>query len=280
MRCIMDFLKLSAFSKNGQGGNPAGVMLCDQFPTDEKMQSIAYEVDFSETVFAMKQDQAWRVRYFSPKMEVDFCGHATIALGGALAMEFGDGDFDLALNKNNIQVQAFKQGGQYFASLTSPATKSQPASETQIAEICALFDFKKQDINFDIAPANIHGGADHIVLVLNEKSNVENMRYDFEQGLALMQKYGWVTIMLVHKQSDSSFYVRNAFAAGGVVEDPATGAAAAAFCGYLRDEYDWPIHDVKLIQGVDVGRPSEIKAQFSKEKTTAITISGEVSLYS
>jgi len=275
----MNVLKLSAFSKDGQGGNPAGVMLCDQFPADEKMQSIAYEVGFSETVFAMKQDHIWRVRYFSPKMEVDFCGHATIALGGALAMEFGEGDIALSLNKTNIQVQAFKKGSQYHAALTSPSTHNRPASEEQIRELLSLFNLKQQDINFDIAPAHIHGGADHIVLVLNKESHVKNMRYNFDEGLALMQKYGWVTIMLVYQQKNSLFYVRNAFAAGGVVEDPATGAAAAAFCGYLRDAYDWPMHDIKLIQGVDMGRPSEITAQFSKEKSTAITISGEVSLH-
>ena len=80
----MNILKIAAFSYQGKGGNPAGVVLSDTMPPAEEMLKIAAEVGYSETAFLVKQDAGWRVRYFAPAMEVPFCGHATIASGAAL----------------------------------------------------------------------------------------------------------------------------------------------------------------------------------------------------
>jgi len=89
---------IAAFSDGTTGGNPAGVAICKTLPTEFAMQQIAADVGFSETAFAEPRAGRWRVRYFSPETEVPFCGHATIALGAALAMDHGDGVFGLALN--------------------------------------------------------------------------------------------------------------------------------------------------------------------------------------
>src|SRR6266496_6373086 len=91
----MEVLKLAAFSQNGQGGNPAGVAFCDEMPGDEEMLSVAKEVGYSETAFLVKQGNDWRVRYFAPAIEVQFCGHATIALGAVLGERFGQGEYKL-----------------------------------------------------------------------------------------------------------------------------------------------------------------------------------------
>ena len=85
----MQIQKIAAFSDGDVGGNPAGVLIADQFPADSEMQKIAADVGFSETAFAVQAGADWRVRYFSPESEVPFCGHATIALGAALAMQQG-----------------------------------------------------------------------------------------------------------------------------------------------------------------------------------------------
>ena len=87
----MNIIKISAFSDGDSGGNPAGVALLDEMPSAAEMQKMAAEVGFSETVFATLQDNTnnWRVRYFSPESEVPFCGHATIALGAAIANAHG-----------------------------------------------------------------------------------------------------------------------------------------------------------------------------------------------
>ncbi len=101
----MDVLRISAFSDGNVGGNPAGVAISDELPDAEEMQSAAAEVGYSETAFAMRQGDGWRVRYFSPESEVPFCGHATIALGAALAMQNGDGVYPLYLNEAEITVE-------------------------------------------------------------------------------------------------------------------------------------------------------------------------------
>ena len=110
-----NILKISAFSDGKTGGNPAGVLIASQLPADAEMQRIAAELGFSETVFAQPQGQAWRVRYFSPENEVPFCGHATIALGAALARQQGSGSFELILNKARITVQGQQMGELYAA---------------------------------------------------------------------------------------------------------------------------------------------------------------------
>src|SRR6267154_1495918 len=117
---LMNVLKFSAFSDGNLGGNPAGVVLCDALPSDAEMQRIAAEVGFSETAFAMCTGTAWRVRYFSPEAEVPFCGHATIALGAALALARGDGVFALVLNDVNISVAGQRDGPVLAAALQSP----------------------------------------------------------------------------------------------------------------------------------------------------------------
>ncbi|NHX27329.1 PhzF family phenazine biosynthesis protein, partial [Escherichia coli] len=105
----MEIQKIAAFSKGDEGGNPAGVVLLDK-PIDEKeMARVAAEVGFSETVYAVSQDETgrkWRARYFSPETEVPFCGHATIALGAVLGQRSGAGVFELALNDGVISVDA------------------------------------------------------------------------------------------------------------------------------------------------------------------------------
>ena len=100
----MNLLRIAAFADAGRGGNPAGVLISDRFPAEDEMRRIATEVGYSETAFAMPQGDAWRVRYFSPASEVPFCGHATIALGAALALAHGNGVYRLILNSAEITV--------------------------------------------------------------------------------------------------------------------------------------------------------------------------------
>ena len=113
----MNVLKIAAFSDGDIGGNPAGVLISDKLPNDAEMQQIASEVGFSETAFASPAGTGWRVRYFSPESEVPFCGHATIALGAALALRNGDGVFSLTLNQAEITVEGRRDGEVIAAAL-------------------------------------------------------------------------------------------------------------------------------------------------------------------
>ncbi|MDA9412033.1 PhzF family phenazine biosynthesis protein [Bradyrhizobium sp. CCBAU 45384] len=270
----MTVLRISAFSDGIRGGNPAGVWIGDALPDAAAMQAIAAEIGFSETAFAAPEGEAWRVRYFSPVMEVPFCGHATIALGAALAHRFGDRTFELHLNASVISVSGRRDGNTIAAALQSPPTRSAPLDPGLRDELLDLFGYASPDLDPKLPPAKIHGGADHVLLALRSRQALARMAYDFERGRALMAREGLITIALVNVETPRLFHVRNAFAVGGVVEDPATGAAAAAFAGYLRD-IGWPHGGaIDIIQGEDMGARSLIRAEIGPAKGSSILISG------
>ncbi len=273
----MDVLRVAAFCDGAHGGNPAGVVVADSFVDDTCMQAIAAEVGYSETVFAVPvghDGNGWRARYFSPETEVPFCGHATIALGAALARRYGDGVFKLQLNHAQITVEGRRDGALMWAALQSPLTRSQAAAHETVAEALALFGYAQSDLDPRIPPAIAHGGADHLVLALKTRAALAAMRYDLDAGRRLMHRKRWVTIMLAHAESHQRFHTRNPFASGGVYEDPATGAATAAFAGYLRD-IGWPHNGViDIVQGEDMGQGSRLKAEIPTAAGQSIRVSG------
>ena len=267
--------RIAAFSDGDAGGNPAGVALFETLPTTSEMQRIAAEVGYSETAFAAPAGGAWRVRYFAPESEVPFCGHATIALGAALAMTRGNQVFELQLNDALISVEGRHHSGKLRAALQSPPTRSAAAAPSQIADALRLFGLNVADLDEAIAPGLVHAGANHLVLALKSRSRLAAMSYDLRQGQKLMRAAGLVTIALVHVRDARHFNVRNAFASGGILEDPATGAAAAAFAGYLRD-LDWPHGGaIEIVQGEDMGMRSIIGAEIPRVRGSSIRVSGE-----
>jgi len=270
----MDVLRIAAFSDGNTGGNPAGVVIGDVLPDPADMQRVAAEVGFSETAFAAPVSEGWRVRYFSPESEVPFCGHATIALGAALVRKFGDGVFELTLNQANITVEGFRDGANFAAALQSPPTRSRSASSELVGEALALFGYQPGDLDPAIPPALIHGGADHLVLALKSRQVLAAMAYELKTGQAFMRREGLVTILLAHAETPRLFHTRNPFASGGVYEDPATGAATAAFAGYLRDLGLPHGGAIDVVQGEDMGMRSRLHAAISAVPGDSIRVSG------
>ncbi|HGY5298302.1 TPA: PhzF family phenazine biosynthesis protein [Aeromonas salmonicida] len=274
---------------------PELVRIAASLPGAHEMQHIAAEVGFSETAFAAPMStrlpqgvqaveqtaelREWRVRYFSPEAEVPFCGHATIALGVALAQRFGEGEYGLHLNQAVIKVSGWLDGeGHWQAALQSPPTHSKPAPAELVAAALDLFGYTPADLDPRIPPALIHGGADHLVLALNSRAALAAMEYELEQGRTLMRREGLVTILLAHAAREQLFHTRNPFAYGGVYEDPATGAATAAFAGYLRDIH-WPHGGIiDLFQGEDMGMASHLHAEIPAEPGSSIRVFGRARL--
>lgn len=277
-----DILRIAAFDDNGQGGNPAGVWIGDAFPPDARMQALAHSVGYSETAFAVPQGDGWRVRYFSPESEVPFCGHATIALGAALAQARGEGVHALALNGAAITVEGRRvaastpgdRAGRIEAALQSPPTRSAPAPAGLVDAALALFGYTAGDLDPRISPALAHAGADHLVLALATRAALAAMRYDLAAGRRLMTAHGLVTIVLAWAEGPQLFHTRNPFASGGVYEDPATGAGTAALAGYLRD-LGWPHGGcIEVIQGEDMGMRSRLHAGIGAAPGASIRVSG------
>ena len=270
----MNILRIAAFADADRGGNPAGVVIADTHPDDSEMQRIAAEVGYSETAFAMPQGDAWRVRYFSPESEVPFCGHATIALGAALALRNGNGVYKLKFNHTDITVEGESSDGTLFAALQSPPPHSAPMPDQLLDEVLSLFGYQVSDLSTEIPPALVNGGADHLAVCLNSRAALGSMHYDLDAGRELMNREGVITILLAYAENPRRFHTRNPFASGGVYEDPATGAATAAFAGYLRD-LDWPHGgSIEIIQGEDMGMRSHLRADIGAEPGGSIRVSG------
>ena len=278
MQTITKIHKVAAFTAGDHGGNPAGVMIRAALPDEPAMQRIAAEMGYSETVFAAPTGDGWRVRYFSPDGEVAFCGHATIALGAVLAQQNGDGIFPLTTNHARVTVEGRAYGDRADAALQSPATSSEPASPALVQEALALFGYALADLDDRIPPALANGGVTHLVLALASRERLRAMRYELAAGRSLMQRHGLTTISLLHAETPQRFHARNPFASSGVYEDPATGAAAAALAGYLRD-LDWPHGGrIDILQGEDMGAPCHLQVEIGSEAGGSIRVSGSARL--
>lgn len=273
----MEILKLAAFSHNGKGGNPAGVAFYDEMPTAGEMLAIAKQVGYSETAFLVKQNNGWRVRYFAPEMEVPFCGHATIALGAALGERSGEGTYKLTLNQSEISVRAKRADkGGIEATLQSPETHSEDVPKEYLDKVLASFHLTVDSLAPAFPPRFASAGAKHLILFLKDRETLAKMNYEFDKTQALMMSEGLITISLLWNESNSVFHSRNAFASGGVYEDPATGAAAAALAGYLRD-INWNGEKTfTILQGEDMGMPSRLIVTYTPKAGESISVSGEV----
>ena len=252
--------RLSAFTTTPEGGNPAGVWIGEALPDRETMQRIAAEVGASETAFVAPASGPRRtVRYFSPQVEVTFCGHATIATGVALAGIDGDGTFVLETLAGEVPVAVRTRHGLREASLTSVAPQHTPAPESLVEAALSALRWEQADVDRSIPPARAYAGAWHLVLAVAQLNRLNTLDYDFEGLRSLMLQDGLTTLQLIWRESPAVFHARNPFPVGGVVEDPATGAAAAALGGYLRDAGLVIAPTTLLIrQGEAMGRPSRL----------------------
>jgi PhzF family phenazine biosynthesis protein len=265
--------RLAAFSDRSEGGNPAGVWVGDTLPEPAVMQRIAASVGFSETAFVAPASGARRtVRYYSPEAEVSFCGHATIATGVLLGQLEGDGSYALDTAVGTVPVVVRSRDGVREASLTSVEPAHAEASEELLSEVLATLDWCVDELDPSIPPARVYAGAWHLVLATAESGRLSELDYDFERLKAAMLRENLTTLQLVWRERELVFHSRNPFPVGGVVEDPATGAAAAALGGYLRDAALLAAPATILIrQGESMGRPSRLTVDIPARGGVVVT---------
>lgn len=271
----MNVEKISAFCVNDTGGNPAGVVFSDEVLSDAKMLDIAKEVNYSETAFLVKEADSYRIRYFSPETEIAFCGHATIASGASLGKRIGLGTYELILNDGKINVNVEKKDGKFVSTISSVKTHSKDIDFTLANEVLDIFSFDVSDLDSRFPLKISFSGNNHLIVFLNEKEKLQNMKYDFARAKDLMKKESITTISILWSESDTVFHSRNAFAFGGVYEDPATGSAAIALGEYLRNIEFKRSGDIEIFQGYDMEQPSKLYVNYTKESNSSIKVSGE-----
>ena len=272
----MEMLRYAAFTADPAGGNPAGVVLDAAGMDDAEMLAVAAEVGYSETAFLVPRGGGrFAIRYFSPLAEVPFCGHATIATGVAWAERHGVGTMLLDTAAGEVRVETSAEDGLTTATLTSVPPDLADLEDEVAAQLLDALRWTADELDPALPLRVAYAGAWHPVVAARTRQRLGDLDYDYDALRDLMAEQEWTTVQLVHRTGPTSFDVRNPFPPGGVVEDPATGASAAAFGGYLRalGLVDLPAR-LQLRQGDDLGRPSRLTVDVPAEAGTGISVSG------
>ncbi|MEU6429343.1 PhzF family phenazine biosynthesis isomerase [Microbispora sp. NPDC046973] len=279
---IPEVLQYAAFTTDPAGGNMAGVVLDAAGLDEAAMLAIAAEVGHPETAFLREAParladagRAFTVRYFSPKMEVPFCGHATVASAVALAERIGPGGLVFETRAGTVPVEVVADdGGVLWATLTSVEPYVEPVSELDVAQALDALKWRIDELDPGLPPRIAFAGSRHLVLAAATRERLADLDYDFSRLAQYMTDRDLITLQLVWRESADTFQVRDPFPVGGVVEDPATGAAAAAFGAYLRDLGEaGPTARLTLHQGVDLGRPGLLRVEL-REGDARVRVSG------
>jgi len=268
-------------SDSGPSGNPAGVVLDASSLSDADRLALAAELGYAESAFISPTSTpgTFHARYWSPLAEVDFCGHATVAAAVALAERDGPGPLVFDTQVGPIDVLTAAVDGVVTATLTSVPTSTTPVAPAVLESALAALDWSAGDLDPAYPPHVAYGGVHHLILVASSRTRLARLEYDFDALGALMAEQGWTTVDLlwadrvgadrvgadrVGAEAPDVFHARNPFPPGGHYEDPATGAAAAAFGGYLRSlGLVTPPARVTVLQGEDMGRPSRLLIDIS-----------------
>ena len=274
---IETVLHYSAFTRDPDGGNRAGIVLDAAGWSDEDMQRVATAVGYSETVFVTGVvGEGLQVQYFSPAAEVPFCGHTTIALAVALAERHGPGKQTFITRSGPVSIETVRaDDGSLQATLVSVTPQVIQSNEVDLQEVLDTLGWVRSDLHPDLPPRVSFAGALHLILVAAYRQRLDTLDFDYERLKALLDRDGWTTIYMAWpERMEHEHIVRNAFPAGPVREDPATGAAAAAYGAYLREfGAITPPARLLLRQGEVLGRPSLLYVDIAPG-TDGIRVSG------
>ncbi len=214
---------VDAFTDKPFSGNPAGVCVLNS-PLDEKlMQNIAFEMNLSETAFLNKKDaSSYSLRWFTPVVEVDLCGHATLASAHILwETKKENKSSEIEFNtKSGILKANFRDAG---IELDFPLMESKPV-EIPKGLIKAL----------GVEPINLFRAQWNYIAELDSEKTVRNVKPDFDL-LRALEAWGTIITARASKESaaDGYDFVSRFFApAKGVKEDPVTGSAHSALAPY------------------------------------------------
>lgn len=211
------FYQIDAFARDVFSGNPAGVCLLDEWPADAVLQSIAMENNLPETAFLVRQEEHYELRWFSPKVEIDLCGHATLASGFVIFNYIDPGAryADFSTKSGKLTVTRDRD----LLVMDFPARKPVPAPPPPDVEAV-----------FGVAPVEVLGSRD-LLLVFREEETIKSMKPDLSRVAAL--DYFAAIVTAPGRECD---FVSRFFAPGaGIPEDPVTGSAHCSLIPYWAE---------------------------------------------
>ena len=266
----MQVYQLNSFTHENLGGNPAGVVLNADNLTDIEMQNTAAMVGFSETAFVSQDKECdFHVRFFTPKTEVDFCGHATLAT------------FSLMFQKGLIQAKTYIQrtkAGKLAVQINGNGfvemDQALPSFLGTIAkhEIADSLNIAEETLYCDNLPIEIVStGLADIIVPINT-GYLDEIIPNFEKIEAVSKKYNAIGYHLFelpadNPESDSKFSAscRNFAPVVDIDEESATGSAAGALACYFFKHSILPTQYFEFEQGKTMGCRSSLQCAIETE---------------
>ena len=248
--------QVDAFSSRVFGGNPAAVCLLQSWLEDEILQAIAAENNLSETAFLVpKGNGRYALRWFTPSVEVDLCGHATLASAFVILsfVEPALSSVDFETRSGQLKVTSSGE----LLSMDFPSRKPEPAVAPPLLSQ-ALGE----------TPLEVLSSRD-LMAVFKDEDTIKEMKPDFEKLKQLKDIFG----VIVTARGEEYDFASRSFAPGiGVPEDPVTGSAHCTLIPYwaekLGKEY---LRAYQLSK-----RGGEIFCYYQVER---VKISGKATLY-
>lgn len=284
--------QVDAFSEKPFEGNPAGVVPDAKGLDELDMQSIANEMNLSETAFIVKKDStSYEVRFFTPICEVELCGHATIAAFYVLAQK----GYITNIDNGTITVKQITKAGELPVEIqfkNGNVTKvlmhqGEPNSLgvlTDTDELANILGIEKEDIglsNVVVYPEIISTGLPDIMIPVKSKRILDNLNVKFNKLEEYSKKHN-VTgahVFCLDECHSKEVFCRNFAPAVGIDEEAATGTANGALSFYL--EKNKLLFDGEMIakQGESLNRPSYIHCQVVRnEKSYQIKVGGKANV--
>ena len=211
---------VDAFTEKIFSGNPAAVCIVDNFPDDEIMLKIAQENNLSETAFAVKEKNFYKLRWFTPSCEIDFCGHATLATAFVILTQI---EKDL----NSVEFETLH--GKFSV------TKDKTFFEMNFP----AYDYKKIPVTDEMSEAIGEKVIEaclsrDLLLVIEDDKKIKNLQPDFDK----LKKLDGLIQAVTAKSSDKNFdCVSRVFAPKiKIAEDPVTGSTHCLIAPYWAEK--------------------------------------------
>lgn len=219
--------QIDAFTNKIFGGNPAAICILETWIDDDLMQSIAFENNLSETAFAVKNKDRYDIRWFTPTVEIDLCGHATLAAAFVLFNFFKP-------NTNTLNFYSHRSGA-----LTVELKENQ---ELELDFPVSTLKFSKPNESLNKAlgatPLQTYTTEFDHLLRFESQKEIEDLKPD----LTALSKINTRGIIVTAPGNSLDFVSRFFAPAAGIDEDPVTGSAHCALTPYWTKE----LNKVKL----------------------------------
>lgn len=212
----MKIFQVDAFAETVFSGNPAAVCPLDQWLDDATMQNIAMENNLAETAFVVRQGDAFQIRWFTPTVEVDLCGHATLATAHVLFHHLGlSGDTIPFFSPRSGPLNVYRQGELLILDFPSDTIERVIPTDAMMSA-------------FNIQTKEIYMGKTDLMYVFEKEEDILNIKPDL-RAIATLPARG---VIITAPGSQVDFVSRFFGPQSGIDEDPVTGSAHTTLIPY------------------------------------------------